>query len=215
MDRDFSPRYDPWDQRLCLVPDADLFRVMRAGRASIVTDTVQSFTEHGVRLGSGEELDADVIVTATGLTMLALGGMTIVVDGRPVDLAQTVTYKGMMFSGIPNLVAAVGYTNASWTLRADLISDFACRLLTHMRDEGWRQCTPRWPGATLPTNRFMNLSSGYVLRSAHLFPKQADRAPWRIYQNYLRDIVLLRRGSLEDEALEFSNPTRIMALLGG
>ncbi len=155
---------------------------------------------------SGAQLDADIIVTATGLTMLALGGMTIVVDGDQVDLGQTVAYKGMMFSGIPNLAAAIGYTNASWTLRADLISDYVCRLLRTMRARGMRQCTPRWTGADLPTARFMNLSSGYVLRSAHLFPKQADRAPWRVYQNYLRDLLLLRLGSLDDGALLFSNP---------
>jgi cation diffusion facilitator CzcD-associated flavoprotein CzcO len=206
VDTDFTPRYDPWDQRLCLVPDADLFAAIRNGSASIVTATVEAFTETGVRLTSGEELDADIIVTATGLTMLALGGMTIAVDGDEVDLAQTVAYKGMMFSGIPNLAAAIGYTNASWTLRADLISDYVCRLLREMTTRGLRQCTPRWTGSSLPTARFMNLSSGYVLRSAHLFPKQADQAPWRVYQNYLRDLLLLRRGALDDGALVFSNP---------
>lgn len=206
VDSDFSPSYDPWDQRLCLVPDADLFTAIRHGHASIVTDTVETFTETGVRLGSGHELDADIIVTATGLTMLALGGITIVVDGDEVDLAQTVAYKGMMFSGIPNLAAAIGYTNASWTLRADLICGYVCRLLREMTARGLRQCTPRWTGSSLPTARFMNLSSGYVLRSAHLFPKQADRAPWRVYQNYLRDLLLLRLGPLDDGALVFSNP---------
>jgi monooxygenase len=206
VDTDFSPSYEPWDQRLCLVPDADLFAAIRNGGASIVTATVETFTEKGVRLTSGDELDADIIVTATGLTMLALGGMTIVVDGDEVDLAQTVAYKGMMFSGIPNLAAAIGYTNASWTLRADLISEYVCRLLRQLSARGLRQCTPRWTGSGMPSARFMNLSSGYVLRSAHLFPKQADRAPWRVYQNYLRDLLLLRLGSLDDGALVFSNP---------
>jgi cation diffusion facilitator CzcD-associated flavoprotein CzcO len=206
VDTDFSPRYDPWDQRLCLVPDADLFAAIRSGSTSIITATVATFTETGVRLTSGEELDADIIVTATGLTMVALGGMTIAVDGAEIDLGRTVAYKGMMFSGIPNLAAAIGYTNASWTLRADLISDYVCRLLREMTARGLRQCTPRWTGSSLPTERFMNLSSGYVLRSAHLFPKQADQAPWRVYQNYLRDLLLLRRGTLDDGALVFSNP---------
>jgi cation diffusion facilitator CzcD-associated flavoprotein CzcO len=207
VDAHFTPHYNPWDQRLCLAPDADLFKAMSSGRASVVTDTIDTFTETGIRLGSGDELDADIIVTATGLTMLAIGGMTVVVDGAEIDLGQTVAYKGMMFSGIPNLVAAIGYTNASWTLKADLISQYVCRLLTWMDERGLRQCTPRWSESAIPTDRFMNLSSGYVLRAAHQFPKQADRAPWRLYQNYLRDIALLRYRPLEDGALEFA-PSR-------
>ncbi|MDQ1696646.1 MAG: monooxygenase, partial [Frankiaceae bacterium] len=202
----FSPRYNPWDQRLCLVPDGDLFRVLSSGRASIVTDQIETFTENGVRLASGAQLDADVIVTATGLQMLALGGLSIAVDGTDVKLSETVGYKGMMFSGVPNLAAAIGYTNASWTLKCDLVCQYVCRLLKHMDEHGVRQVTARWTAPTMPERPFVDLSSSYVLRAVQDFPKQGDAAPWRLYQNYIRDVLMLRRGSLEDEAIEFTNP---------
>jgi cation diffusion facilitator CzcD-associated flavoprotein CzcO len=205
VDKHFRPRYAPWDQRVCLVPDGDLFEAIGSGRASMVTDRIETFTEKGLELASGAELEADVIVTATGLNMLMLGGMEIVVDGREIVPSETVGYKGMMLSDVPNLAIALGYTNASWTLKCDLVSEHVCRLLRHMDDHGYRQCTPRRPDRSLATEPFLDLASGYVLRSIDALPKQGDRAPWRLHQNYARDILLLRHGALEDGAMEFSN----------
>jgi cation diffusion facilitator CzcD-associated flavoprotein CzcO len=209
--RNFTPRYDPWDQRVCLVPDGDLFRAMREGRASVVTDQIDTFTERGVALRSGEHLDADVVVTATGLALLFLGGVEFAVDGSRVDFAQTFNYKGMMFSDVPNLALAIGYTNASWTLKAELICRYVCRLLNHMRETGTRQCTPRLHGAHPAEAPFLDLSSGYVQRSIHLFPKQGAQVPWKLHQNYALDRMLLRRGSVEDGVMEFSNPASAAA----
>jgi monooxygenase len=204
VDAHFRPRYDPWDQRLCLVPDGDLFDAIRAGRASVATDQIDTFTESGLRLRSGAELDADLVVTATGLNLLALGGMEIAVDGREIELSQTLGYKGMMLSDVPNLAIALGYTNASWTLKCDLTCEYVCRLLNHMQRHGYRQCTPRNRDASQPTQPFIDLKSGYVLRSVDRFPRQGLRAPWRLHQNYPRDIAMLRYGPLEDGAMEFS-----------
>jgi monooxygenase len=204
VDTHFKPRYNPWDQRVCLVPDGDLFEAIAKGRASMVTDRIETFTASGLRLESGAELEADVIVTATGLNLLALGGMTVAVDGREVELSETVGYKGIMFSGIPNLALTLGYTNASWTLKCDLACEYVCRLIKHMDEHGYTQCTPRAPDPSLPTEPFLDLTSGYVLRSIAAFPKQGARAPWRLHQNYARDILLLRHGALEDEGIEFS-----------
>jgi cation diffusion facilitator CzcD-associated flavoprotein CzcO len=206
IDTHFKPRYNPWDQRLCLVPDGDLFKVLRDGSASVVTDTIETFTEKGVRLTSGQELEADIIITATGLQMLAFGGLAMTVDGEDVKLSETVGYKGMMLSGVPNMAASIGYTNASWTLKCDLICEYVCRLLNHMDSIGMRQVTPRWREDTLPDRPFVDLTSGYVLRSVENFPKQGDAPPWRLYQNYIKDVLMIRRGSLEDEAIEFTNP---------
>src|SRR3954463_13600440 len=203
IDTHFKPRYNPWDQRLCLVPDGDLFKVLSEGRASIVTDTIDRFTEKGVLLTSGEELEAGVVVTATGLNMLALGGVTFEVDGRPVKLSETVGYRGMMFSGIPNLATAVGYTNASWTLKCDLTCEYVCRMLNYMDDNGYRTVVPKWADPSMPTVPFIDLTSGYVQRSIDQFPRQGPKAPWRLYQNYIRDVLLLRHGKLVDNALEF------------
>jgi len=204
IDKHFSPRYDPWDQRLCVVPNGDLFHAISAGRASVVTDTIETFTETGLRLCSGEELDADIVITATGLNMLVLGGMRITVDDREVKLSETVGYKGMMFSGVPNLAAAIGYTNASWTLKCDLVCEHVSRLLNYMSAHGYTEVVPRWSAGELPDNPFIDLSSNYVLRSVHEFPKQGTREPWRLYQNYIRDVLLLKRGRVDDPALEFS-----------
>jgi cation diffusion facilitator CzcD-associated flavoprotein CzcO len=204
IDTHFKPRYNPWDQRMCLVPDGDLFEAIGAGDASIVTDRIETFTEKGLRLASGSELEADVIITATGLNMRAGGGMAITVDGRDVELSETVGYKGMMLSGVPNMALAMGYTNASWTLKCDLVSAYVCRLLNHMDEHGYRQCTPRTPDASVVTEPFIDLASGYVLRAADSLPKQGDRAPWRLHQNYARDVLLLKHGGLEDEAMVFS-----------
>jgi cation diffusion facilitator CzcD-associated flavoprotein CzcO len=204
IDKHFKPKYGPWDQRLCLVPDGDLFEAISGGRASIVTDQIETFTESGVRLASGAELEADLIVTATGLNMLALGGIEITVDGEEVELPRTMTYKGMMLSGVPNLALTFGYTNASWTLKCDLTCEYVCRLLNHMADEGYTQCTPRNSDPSITEEPFIDLTSGYVKRSIEKFPKQGSRAPWRLYQNYALDIFSLRFGSLADEAMEFS-----------
>ncbi|MEU1688513.1 NAD(P)/FAD-dependent oxidoreductase [Micromonospora sp. NPDC005707] len=203
LDRHFSPRYNPWDQRLCVVPDGDLFAALRAGTASVVTDTIDTFTERGIRLASGEELPADVVVTATGLNLLALGGMTLVVDGAEVDLASTVAYKGMMLSGVPNFAMTIGYTNASWTLKADLVATYVCRLLRHLDDTGQQIVTPLAPDSDdlVP---IIDLQSGYVLRAVDQLPKQGPEAPWRLHQNYPRDVLLMRHGRLTDAGVRFS-----------
>ena len=200
----FSPRYNPWDQRVCLVPDDDLFRVLSDGRASIVTDKIETFTETGLELESGRELDADVIVTATGLNLVAVGGIELVVDDEPVELSKTVAYKGMMLSGIPNLALALGYTNASWTLKCDLCSHHVCRLLNYMDEHGYDAAMPLEPDPSLPREPFIDFNSGYVTRSIHKFPKQGPHAPWRLYQNYPRDIRLLKNGPVHDDGIRFS-----------
>jgi monooxygenase len=204
IDKHFRPRYDPWDERICIVRDGDLFAALRSGKASVATDGIETFTERGLRLASGEELEADVIVTATGLNLSMIGGMSLVVDGREVDLSETVGYKGMMFSGVPNLAITLGYTNASWTLKGDLCAEYVCRLLNHMDENGYRSVTPLEPDSAQPRHPFIDLRSGYVLRSLDKLPKQGDRPPWRMYQSYPRDIRLMRHGPLEDEAIEFS-----------
>ena len=199
----FTPRYAPWDQRLCLIPDGDLFTAIRSGRASMVTDTIETFTETGLRLSSGTELTADIIVTATGLRLQLLGGMEIVVDGTTIDLAKTLTYKGMMYSDIPNLASAFGYTNASWTLKCELTAQYVCRLLNYMDAHGYVRCTPRRDGAVdeAPT---VPLTSGYVQRARDVLPKQGSRSPWKIHQNYLLDVAAFRFSSLTDRAMEFA-----------
>ena len=205
IDTHFKPRYDPWDQRLCLVPNGDLFDQIAAGRASVVTDSIETFTETGLKLESGTELQADVIVTATGLNLLALGGMQVVIDGTEIELGQTMSYKGMMLSGVPNMAFALGYTNASWTLKCDLTCEYVCRLLNHMDERGYRQCAPRNRDPSIAERPFIDFSSGYVQRSVHLFPKQGSKAPWRLHQNYALDILNLRFGSVEDGVMEFSD----------
>jgi cation diffusion facilitator CzcD-associated flavoprotein CzcO len=198
----FTPKYNPWDQRLCLVPDGDLFEAIRGKKASVVTDTIETFTKTGIRLASGAELPADLIVTATGLDLLVLGGVALSVDGKPVEPAQCMTYKGMMYSGVPNMAVATGYTNASWTLKCDLTCDYVCRLLNHMDRRGFKQCTPR-RDHTVDEVPWVDFSSGYVQRALHKFPKQGARRPWRLHQNYARDLIALRFGSLEDPAIEY------------
>ena len=203
VDTHFNPRYNPWDQRVCLVPDGDLFEAIGSGRASVVTDRIETFTETGIRLESGQTLEADIVITATGLNLLALGGMELSVDGREVDPSQALTYRGMMISDVPNLALAVGYTNASWTLKADLICRYVARLLSHMDARGYTQATPRPERTDGPSQPFLNLTSGYVQRAVDQFPRQGAEAPWRIHQNYVRDIALIRRGDLE-EGMEFA-----------
>ncbi|MGH2864810.1 MAG: flavin-containing monooxygenase [Solirubrobacteraceae bacterium] len=202
LDKHFTPRYGPWDQRLCLVPDGDLFQALSSGRASIETGEISTFTERGISLADGTQIDADVIVSATGLEMMMLGGVELAVDGREIELGATVAYKGMMLSGVPNLALTVGYTNASWTLKADLVAEYVCRVLNHMDAHGLSVCIPQTPDDNLPTVPIIDLTSGYVLRSVDALPKQGAVAPWRLHQNYIRDVLLLRRGPIDD-GIEF------------
>ncbi len=204
----FTPRYDPWDQRLCLVPDEDLFAAIREGRASVVTDRIETFTEKGLRLESGRELEADLIVTATGLDLQLMGGLDIEVDGRPVEAAESLTYKGMMYSGIPNLSSSMGYTNASWTLKCDLTAEYLCRLLGHMRDHGYVQCTPR-RDPDVGEEPWADFSSGYIQRALDRFPRQGTRKPWRMHQNYALDLLAFRLGRVDDGTLEFRRPPAV------
>jgi cation diffusion facilitator CzcD-associated flavoprotein CzcO len=206
VDTHFKPRYNPWDQRVCLVPDSDLFEAICDGRASVVTDRIETFTETGLRLASGAELEADLTVTATGLNLLPLGGMDIAVDGRRVELPKTMGYKGMMLSGVPNLAVAIGYTNASWTLKCDLTHAYVCRLLNHMDERGYRQCTPENRDPSISEEPFIDFTSGYVLRSIDKFPRQGSKPPWRLYQDYARDVLTMRFGAIDDGVMVFSNP---------
>jgi monooxygenase len=210
IDTHFTPRYDPWDQRLCLVPDGDLFEALSDGSASIVTDRIETFTEEGIQLESGRELEADVIVTATGLNLLFLGGMELVVDGEVVDVSRKMAYRGMMLSGVPNFVFTSGYTNASWTLKADLVSEYACRLLAHMDAHGHRKCVPEVDGS-VEEQPLLDFTAGYVLRSIDRFPKQGSREPWRLRQNYVFDVRTVRRGPIDDGTMRFSSPERAPA----
>ncbi len=206
VERHFTPGYDPWDQRLCVVPNSDLFKAIRAGKASVVTDKIVTFTEHGVRLESGAEIDADIIITATGLDLLVLGGVEFIVDAAPVDFSQALTYKGIMFSGVPNLVSTSGYINASWTLRADLAARYFCRLVNHMDARGYRQCTPRLRAEDEAMERrpwVSGFSSGYMQRAFERLPKQGDRAPWTNPQDYRIDRQMFLEGEIEDGVLVF------------
>lgn len=209
VDTHFTPRYDPWDQRLCVVPDGDLFRAIRAGRADVVTDRIETFTATGIRLESGRELEADIVVSATGLELLFLGGIALTVDGDPVDPADRLAYKGMMLEGVPNLAMAVGYTNASWTLKSELTADYVARLLDHMRRTGATQCVPVNDDPDLERAPLLGLTSGYVTRAEDRFPKQGLRFPWQMHQSYVADYrVMKRRGLLDDGALVLSRPDR-------
>lgn len=202
VDLHFKPAYNPWDQRLCFVPDGDLFKAMRAGQASVVTDHIDRFTETGIRLRSGEELEADLIVTATGLTLKAMGGVELVVDGAQVTMPETMTYKALMLSDVPNFVFTIGYTNASWTLKADLVADFVCRLLTFMDEHGVRRAVaPRDP--SVGEQRLIDFSSGYILRALDELPRQGDREPWKLRQNYLKDVRSINRDRIDDGVLTF------------
>ncbi|OBF88437.1 FAD-containing monooxygenase EthA [Mycobacterium sp. 852002-51163_SCH5372311] len=204
VEKHFGPHYNPWDQRLCLVPNGDLFRAIRHDQVDVVTDTIERFTATGIRLNSGRELPADIIITATGLNLQLFGGAAVTVDGQPVDLTKTMAYKGMMLSDLPNMAYTVGYTNASWTLKADLVSEFVCRLLNYMDDNGFDTVEVEHPGSDVDERPFMEFTPGYVLRSLDELPKQGSRTPWRLNQNYLRDIWLIRRGKVDGEGLRFA-----------
>jgi monooxygenase len=203
VDRDFEPKYNPWDERVCLVPGGDLFQALRSGKAEVVTDQIETFTEKGLKLTSGRELEADVIVTATGLNLLVLGGIEISVDGQRKEFKNLVGHKGAMFGGVPNLAIALGYTNASFTLKCDLVSQYVARLLNYMDANGYRVATPRDPGPGLSREPFIDLKSGYVLRSLDQLPMQSESHPWRLHQNYARDIRLFNHGAM-DEEMDFS-----------
>ncbi len=206
VDVHFNPRYDPWDQRVCLAPDADLFRAIGDGSASIATDEIETFTEGGLRLRSGREVEADVIVAATGLDLIPFGGIELSVDGERVVLPETLGYKGMMLRGVPNFIYAIGYTNASWTLKVDITCEYACRLLAYMREHGHRQAVPLIVDPSVEEQPFLDFSSGYVQRALHLFPKQGSKPPWSLPMNYAFDVRRVRHGAIDDGAMVFSSP---------
>ena len=208
VERDFSPPYQPWDQRLCLVPDGDLFAAMRSGKVSIATGDIDRFTPGGLRIRSGEEVKADVIVTATGLVVKLLGGMDVVVDGRLINAPEHHIWKGMMLGGVPNLFFSFGYTNASWTLRSDITARAVCRLLNHLRSQGQPICIPREP-KDMETRPVIDFSSGYVKRAEHVLPKQGSRDPWLVRQNYVLDRLAMRFGRI-DEDLELGRARTVV-----
>ena len=206
----FTPRYNPWDQRLCLVPDADLFAAIKDARAEVVTDTIECFIPEGIRLNSGKTIPADVIVTATGLELSLMGGVPFTVDGAAVNLADKLQYKGMMFSDVPNMAFTFGYTNASWTLKADLVAKYVCRLLNTMRKRGATVAVPHNDDPAVAAEAFVDFSSGYIQRAADRLPKQGSKKPWKLNQNYALDVMALKFGSVDD-AMTFSNPARTRA----
>jgi len=200
----FTPRYNPWDQRLCLAPDGDFYTAIRSGRADVVTDEIETFTERGVRLKSGAEIEAEMVVTATGLELQSFGGVKLSLDGAALEPGALTTYRGFMYAGLPNLASIFGYVNASWTLRSDLIAEQVCRLLTHMERNHYASCTPRLDAATEPHENWEGFSSGYFARAAGKFPKQGAREPWRLNQNYLKDLLSSRTRRLDDGVLQFA-----------
>jgi len=203
LEKHFRPKYNPWDQRLCVVPDSDLFKSIREQKASIVTGEIESFNETGVRLTNGDQIDADIVVTATGLRLKIMAGLTLVVDGEPVELSKKLAYKGMMYNDVPNLAQAFGYTNASWTLKCDLTSGYVCRLIPYMDAHGYKSCTPRLNDPTIEPEPALDFNSGYVLRALNDIPSQGSKHPWRLHQNYFKDLRMLRHGQLEDGTMEF------------
>jgi monooxygenase len=212
VEKHFGPSYNPWDQRLCLAPNGDLFKTIRAGKADVVTDTIERFTRTGIKLSSGVgappacggELEADIIVTATGLNLQLFGGAQVMRNGVPIELNDTMAYKGMMLTHMPNMAFTIGYTNASWTLKADLVSEFVCRVLNYMDAKGFDTVEPQHPGNSVDERPLMDFTPGYVLRALDYLPKAGHVAPWRLKQNYLLDLRLIRRGKVDDEALAFT-----------
>ena len=201
----FTPKYNPWEQRMCLVPNGDFFNAINAGKASVITDHIDRFTKKGIKLKSGGEVEADLIVTATGLNLEVCNGIKLEVDNNEVDISKTMTYKGMMFSDVPNLVATFGYTNASWTLRADLTSEYVCRLLNFMDKKGYANCCPRTAEHVEQDGDWLDFTSGYVKRSMHKFPKQGSRDPWRNTQNFPKDVLAIRWGNIDNKELKFTS----------
>ncbi|ART67528.1 FAD-containing monooxygenase EthA [Mycobacterium dioxanotrophicus] len=203
-DKHFSPRYNPWDERVCLAPNGDLFKAIRSGKAGVVTDTIETFTENGIKLTSGEELQADIIVTATGLNMQLFGGAVAYRNGEPIDLPKCMTYKGLMLSGVPNMAITFGYTNASWTLKADLVSEFICRLLNYMDANGFDRVEAQHPGDSVDELPFMDFTPGYFRRAMDSLPKSGSEAPWKLKQNYFFDMRTIRYGKVDEQSLHFT-----------
>ena len=201
--KNFDPAYKPWDQRLCIVPDSDLFYSIKQGKAEVVTDTIDRFTPKGILLNSGKELEADIIVTATGLKVLLLGGMTMHINGKPVDSGKLHCYRGVMFSDVPNFAIAIGYTNSSWTLKCDLNCQFVAKLLNNMEQHNYSVCTPRFDSMAFQSEPLLDFNAGYVLRAADILPKQGSKHPWKVYQNYVRDLLSLKFGTVNDKYLEY------------
>lgn len=212
VDKHFKPRYNPWDQRMCLVPNRDLFKALRSGKASMETDEVERFVEDGIVLKSGKKLEADIVVSATGLELIAMGGIQMRVDGQVVDTAKTYSYRGVMLSGVPNMAASIGYTNASWTLRADLVSRWVCRLLNHMDRRGVTQCTATVNDEAMAEQPLLDLTSGYVQRAVGMFPKQGSKSPWKITQNYILERLSMGFSSLDDPALRYARAASAASL---
>lgn len=202
----FSPSYNPWDERLCAVPDGDMFKKLRDGSASVVTDHIERFTGNGIRLKSGQELEADIIITATGLRVQMMGGMDLTLDGESVDFSEKLYYKGAMIEDVPNLSMVFGYTNSSWTLKADLISEYFCRVIRHMDARGYTVATPRNHDHEMEREPFINMNSGYIKRALSSLPQQGSKKPWKLYQNYFKDMAAFKLTPIEDKALVFSNP---------
>jgi len=204
IEKDYTPSYDPWDQRICAVPDSDLFHVIKDGSASVITDHIDRFTKTGILLKSGKQLQADIIVPATGLSLQTLGGMQVIIDGEELALGKTLNYKGMTLSGVPNFAWTVGYTNASWTLKADLTADYVCRILNHMEKHQFKICIPQLDGENLSSEPLLDLKSGYITRALDDLPKQGIRPPWRNHQNYVTDLMHLKLGKVDDGVMKFS-----------
>jgi len=202
-DKDFTPNYNPWDQRLCAVPDNDLFNTIKSGKGEIVTDTIKSFVKDGIELDSGNKLEADIIITATGLQVQLFGGMSVTVDDTPLVLANSPVYKGVMFSDIPNFAYAVGYTNASWTLKSDLNCIYVTKVLNYLKEKDYQVCTPKFDHENMEQDELLDFDAGYILRAQHLLPKQGTSGPWKVHQHYIKDLFALKYGSVKDKYLEY------------
>jgi len=204
QDQHFDPKYNPWDQRLCVVPDNDMFKTLKSGKGDMVTDTIDTFTENGIQLHSGDHLNADIIVTATGLNIKLFGGIKATIDSQPIDTSEIHTYRGCMASDIPNLAFAVGYTNASWTLKIDLVAQYIIRLLKHMKKMNYKVCTPKFDAQNLKTERLLDFDAGYILRSEAILPKQGSKSPWKVNQHYIKDVFLIKYGRVKDKYLNYN-----------